>query len=102
MKAEKTRATPSAAPAASKTEFGCQSRLRTVVRSGFLMCLATHQFDSASYWHTAIVLAPDATANFSSFGDQRTNVAERLMRRRTSVGCQTAAPVSGSASRVQT
>jgi len=102
MKAEKTRAAPSADPAARRTEFGCQSRPRTVERSGFLRCLATHQLLSASYWHTAIVRAPDATANFSSLGDQRTKVAERLMRRRTSVGCHTGEPVSGCASSVHT
>jgi hypothetical protein len=32
--------------------------------------------------------APEPTANFFSEGDQRTNVAARLMRRRTSVGFQ--------------
>lgn len=29
-------------PAASRTLLGCQSRLRTVERMGFLMCLLTH------------------------------------------------------------
>lgn len=29
-------------PAASKTLLGCQSKLRTVERIGFLMCLLTH------------------------------------------------------------
>lgn len=102
MYAENTRALPSALPAARRTELGCQSSERTVVLRGFLMCLATHQLLSSSNWQTAIVLAPLATANFSSLGDQRTNVADRLRRRRTSVGCHVGAPVSGSGRRFQT
>ena len=88
MNAENTRATPSALPAASKTELGCHSSDKTVVRSGFLMCLATHQSLSSSNWHTAIVRAPLATANFSSLGDHLTNVADLFNRKSTSVGSQ--------------
>ena len=40
--------------------------------------------------------APLATANLSSSGLQRTNVAARLMRSMTSVGFQTVRPVCGS------
>lgn len=48
--------------------------------------------DSAPHTH----LAPLATANLSSKGLQRTKVAARLMRSKTSVGFQTGRPVSGS------
>ena len=48
MYAEKTRALASALPAASKTEFGCQSSDSTVVLNGFLICFATHQLLSSS------------------------------------------------------
>jgi hypothetical protein len=120
MYAEKTRAFMSALPAASKTLFGCQSTESTVERIGFLSCFATHQLLSASNEQTAIALldignslththifqrrrvkptthlAPLATANLSSNGLQRTYVAARLMRSKTSVGFQTMRPVSGS------
>ena len=77
MYAENTRAFISALPAASSTLFGCQSTESTVERIGFLSCLATHQLFSASNEQIAIALAPEATANLSSFGLQRTNVAAR-------------------------
>jgi hypothetical protein len=102
MKAEKTRALWSALPAAIKTELGCQSSESTVDLMGFLICLATHQLLSSSYEQTAIERAPEATANFSSLGDQRTKVAERFSRRRTRVGFQIGLPVEGSAARFQT
>lgn len=48
IKALKTRARMSAQPAAISTLLGCQSRERTVLRRGRLMCLATHQSLSSS------------------------------------------------------
>jgi hypothetical protein len=88
MKLDSTRAWPSVEPAASSTEFGCQARAVTVERIGFLRCLDTHQLSSSSKWQTAMRRAPEPAANFVSEGDQRTQVAARLMRRRTSVGFQ--------------
>lgn len=89
---------------------------------GFFRCFDTHQSFSSSNEQTAIALfmrlsfnltitlcherdadrSPLATANLSSLGLQRTNVAARLMRRRTRVGFQTRRPVSGSCTSVQT
>ena len=114
MYAERTRAFMSAPPAASNTLFGCQSTERTVDRIGFFNCLATHQLFSGSNEQTAMALpkkrqhmvpgdpdgksdlAPLATANLSSFGLHRTNVAARLTRSSTSVGFHAIFPVSGS------
>lgn len=48
MKEENTRAWASVEPAARRTELGCQATERTVERSGFLMCLETHQSFSSS------------------------------------------------------
>ena len=66
--------------------MGCQSSDRTVERMGFFRCLAVHQFCSWSNWHTAIMRAPEATANLLPLGDHLTVVAERVRRSRTKVG----------------
>lgn len=92
--AEKTLAFMSADPAARRTPLGCQSSESTVERMGFLRCFAVHQSCSSENWQTAIVLAPDATANLVSLGDHLTKVADLLSRRRTRVGDQTS--VAGS------
>lgn len=92
MNAENTLALASALPAAIKTLFGCQSMDKTVDLNGFLRCLETHQLFSSSKEQTAIVLAPLPTANLSSFGLHLTQVAARLIRRRTRAGFQV--PVS--------
>ena len=60
MNAEKTYALASAAPAARRTLFGCQSISRTVDRRGFLMCFETHQLFSSSKEHTAMVLRAES------------------------------------------
>merc|ERR1712151_822439 len=70
---------------ASNTEFGCQSRERTV-DCRFLMCLDTHQSPSSSNEQIHATLSPVPTANFFSFGAHLTQVADRLIRSNTSDG----------------
>ena len=87
MMAEKSRTLKSAAPATITQLLGCQSIDKMVERIGLRMCLLTHQLLSFSKLQIEMHRAPEATANLFSAGLHLTNVAARLIRRITSVGC---------------
>ena len=56
-------------PTASKMLLGCRSKLRTVERVGFLMCLLTHQSFSDSKYQTKMSHALLPMANLFSLDE---------------------------------
>lgn len=76
-------------PAASKTLLGCQSKLRTVERIGFLMCLLTHlqkekiRFSLSTHWAT-VSKGPDKGVSGDTHVACRSSARERNEQREKS------------------